>query len=344
MADYSFWEVIKNGNKVLMKTVGTVEQTYETTFVEEKLDRKNKMKARGTLLIALPNKDQLKFHSYTSSTSNTNEADNTAYGISTAHTQVNYIPPKPDIMFIDEQVENEYVDVVSNVSPSAVKTVESVDHDCDKRVMRPVWKNSRRANHENFANKMTHPHPKRRFVPQAILTKSGKLNIVGTPANTVRPVNTADLKPIMYYSRPISNAFKKGYLQAIRPFNKYSAYKKTIFNKEGNPQQKEYKEKGVIDSGYSRHMTGNNCYLTNYEDYDGGFVSFGDGKGRISRKGQIKLEHWILMMCTSLLDESQVLPRVPRKDNTYNVDLKSVVPTGGLTCLFAKATTDESNL
>nr|GEX40712.1 hypothetical protein [Tanacetum cinerariifolium] len=47
---------------------------------------------------------------------------------------------------------------------------------------------------------------------------------------------------------------------------------------KGNPQQKEYKEKGVIFSGCSRHITGNKCYLTEYEDYDGGFVSFGDGK------------------------------------------------------------------
>ncbi|GJS32249.1 hypothetical protein Tco_0530631 [Tanacetum coccineum] len=54
---------------------------------------------------------------------------------------------------------------------------------------------------------------------------------------------------------------------------------------QSNPHQKEYKEKGVIDSGCSRHMTGNRCYLAKYEDYDGGFVSFGDGKGRISRKG-----------------------------------------------------------
>ncbi|GKC71422.1 putative ribonuclease H-like domain-containing protein, partial [Tanacetum coccineum] len=37
-----------------------------------------------------------------------------------------------------------------------------------------------------------------------------------------------------------------------------------------------------------------------------------------------------------LLDKSQVLLRVPRKDNIYSVDLKSVVPTKGLTCLFAK--------
>ncbi|GKB31563.1 putative ribonuclease H-like domain-containing protein [Tanacetum coccineum] len=34
----------------------------------------------------------------------------------------------------------------------------------------------------------------------------------------------------------------------------------------------------------------------------------------------------------------------PRKDNMYSVDLKNVIPQGGLTCLFAKATLDESNL
>ncbi|GKA81668.1 putative ribonuclease H-like domain-containing protein [Tanacetum coccineum] len=64
MTDYSLWEVIKNGNKVLRRTVGTVEQEYEPTTAEEKQDRRNEMKARATLLMALPNKDQLKFHSY----------------------------------------------------------------------------------------------------------------------------------------------------------------------------------------------------------------------------------------------------------------------------------------
>ncbi|GKG55491.1 hypothetical protein Tco_0572131, partial [Tanacetum coccineum] len=32
----------------------------------------------------------------------------------------------------------------------------------------------------------------------------------------------------------------------------------------------------------------NKCYLDEYEDYDGGFVSFGEGKRRISSKGKIK--------------------------------------------------------
>ncbi|GJW95369.1 hypothetical protein Tco_0175041 [Tanacetum coccineum] len=64
MTDYSLWEVILNGNKVLKRTVREVDQIYEPTSAEEKQDRRNEMKARVTLLIALPNKDQLKFHSY----------------------------------------------------------------------------------------------------------------------------------------------------------------------------------------------------------------------------------------------------------------------------------------
>ncbi|GJR53017.1 ribonuclease H-like domain-containing protein [Tanacetum coccineum] len=45
-----------------------------------------------------------------------------------------------------------------------------------------------------------------------------------------------------------------------------------------------------------------------------------------------------------LLDENHFLLRVPRKDNMYSVDLKNIVPLGGPTCLFVKATLDESNL
>nr|GEW84945.1 putative ribonuclease H-like domain-containing protein [Tanacetum cinerariifolium] len=53
----------------------------------------------------------------------------------------------------------------------------------------------------------------------------------------------------------------------------------------------------------------------------------------------------ILKVCHyKLLDENHILLRVPRENNMYNVDLKNVVPSGSLTCLFAKATLDESNL
>ncbi|GJR12444.1 ribonuclease H-like domain-containing protein [Tanacetum coccineum] len=120
----------------------------------------------------------------------------------------------------------------------------------------------------------------------------------------------------------------------------------------GNPQL-ELQEKGVIDSGYSRHMTGNKSYLSNYEEIDGGFVAFGGSTkgGKITGKGKIgtcKLdfedvyfvkEHKfnlfsVSQMCDKknsvlftdtkcvvlspdfkLLDKNQVLLRVPKKNN-----------------------------
>ncbi|GJW42539.1 hypothetical protein Tco_0071338 [Tanacetum coccineum] len=68
---------------------------------------------------------------------------------------------------------------------------------CEQKVVRPMWNNTSRVNHKNFANKMTHPYPKRRFVPQVVLTKSGKLKTAGTTVNTTRPVKTADSKPMV---------------------------------------------------------------------------------------------------------------------------------------------------
>ncbi|GJY67558.1 hypothetical protein Tco_0469796 [Tanacetum coccineum] len=407
---------------------------------DEKHNRRNEMKARGTLLMALPNKDQLKFHSY--------KDEKLLMGaIDKRKTWINFVGCKKLLSVVDpggrgaiykredmnlkllrslpsewkthalisknkEEIKLKTKEIgktekereelkltfreVSNssnslehllesqvcdkfktrlgyntasftaASPAVESFVNSSDmlenqeynnfehlhYVCDKKVIRPVWNNSNRVNHKKFANKITHPHPNRKFVPQAVLTRSGKINTAGASVNTVvRPVNNAGSKPTMNHPRSITNAYKKGYSQVTRPFNKYSANKSSIFNKKvntvrvkdtavmdkaGNSQQKEYKEKGVIDSGFSRHMTGNKCYLTEYEYYDGGFVSIGDGKGRIS--GKVLSSHF------KQLNESQVLLRVPRKDNIYSVDLKSVVPTKDLTCLFDKAIIDESNL
>ncbi|GJV53801.1 ribonuclease H-like domain-containing protein [Tanacetum coccineum] len=125
-----------------------------------------------------------------------------------------------------------------------------------------------------------------------------------------------------------------------------------------NPQQ-ALKNQGIFNSGCSRHMTGNKDFLTDYQELDGGFVAFGG-----SARGELKFNLFsISQMCDKknnvlfteteclvlspdfkLLDESQVLLRVPRQSNMYSFDLKNVVPSVDLTCLFAKATIDESKL
>ncbi|GJR81385.1 ribonuclease H-like domain-containing protein [Tanacetum coccineum] len=131
--------------------------------------------------------------------------------------------------------------------------------------------------------------------------------------------------------------------------------------------QQDLKDKGVIDSGCSRHMTGNKSYLTNYEEINGGFVAFGGNfkGGKITGKDKIKTgkldfedvyfvkelkfnlfsvsqicdkknsvlftdtECVVLSSDFKLTDESHVLLKVPRKDNMYIVDLKNVIPQGG---------------
>nr|GEU92184.1 uncharacterized mitochondrial protein AtMg00810-like [Tanacetum cinerariifolium] len=136
------------------------------------------------------------------------------------------------------------------------------------------------------------------------------------------------------------------------------------------------------NSGCSRHMTGNKSFLTDYQNIDGVFVAFGGSpkEGKITGKGKIrtgKLDFKdvyfvkelkfnifsVLQMCDKknsvlftkteclvlspdfkLLDENQVLLKVPRHNNMYSFNLKNAAPSGGLTCLFVKDTIDESNL
>nr|GEU56546.1 hypothetical protein [Tanacetum cinerariifolium] len=65
MTDYSLWEVILNGDSpVPTRIVEGVSQPVAPTTAEKPLARKNKLKARGTLLMALSDKYQLKFNSH----------------------------------------------------------------------------------------------------------------------------------------------------------------------------------------------------------------------------------------------------------------------------------------
>nr|GFC76175.1 ribonuclease H-like domain-containing protein [Tanacetum cinerariifolium] len=65
MTDYSLWEVILNGDSPTpTRVVDDVVQAVAPTTVEQRLDKKNEFKARGTLLMALPDKHQLKFNTH----------------------------------------------------------------------------------------------------------------------------------------------------------------------------------------------------------------------------------------------------------------------------------------
>nr|GEX52535.1 putative ribonuclease H-like domain-containing protein [Tanacetum cinerariifolium] len=129
-----------------------------------------------------------------------------------------------------------------------------------------------------------------------------------------------------------------------------------------------------------RHMIGNKAHLVDYQDFKGGSITFGGSNGRITGKGKIKtsrldfknvyyveeLKHYNLFsvsqMCAKknkvlftdtdylvlslnfkLPDETQVLLKIPRQHNMYSFNLKNNDPSGDLSCLFVKASIDESN-
>nr|GEU66505.1 putative reverse transcriptase, RNA-dependent DNA polymerase [Tanacetum cinerariifolium] len=118
---------------------------------------------------------------------------------------------------------------------------------------------------------------------------------------------------------------------------------------EGNPQQ-DLKDKVVIDSECSRHMTGKKnpiLQLLKKLMEDLLPLEVNPKVGKLLEKNNVLFTDTacvVLSLDFKLTDESHVLLKVPRKDNMYSVDLKNVVLQGDITCLFAKATSEESNL
>nr|GEY68859.1 ribonuclease H-like domain-containing protein [Tanacetum cinerariifolium] len=99
----------------------------------------------------------------------------------------------------------------------------------------------------------------------------------------------------------------------------------------------------IADMGKKRklHMIGNISYLSDFEPFDGGYVSFGQGGCKIIGKGTIKTECIVLGRNFELSDDDNVLLRTPRQHNMYSIDLNNIVPHKDLTCLVAKASADE---
>ncbi|KAI3729553.1 hypothetical protein L6452_18214 [Arctium lappa] len=162
---------------------------------------------------------------------------------------------------------------------------------------------------------------------------------------------------------------------------KYSKNEESKFKNLGN-QQLKGKSIWHVDSGCSRHMTGNMSCLQDFKHINGGHVAFGDnltggkisGKGNVT-KGKMTFEdvyyvdqlkynllsvsqvcdkqHSILFTNTEcmilapgfkVVDESMILLRTPRKDNVYCLDMENVYSDSSLNCLVSKASVDESSL
>ncbi|GJY82562.1 putative ribonuclease H-like domain-containing protein, partial [Tanacetum coccineum] len=197
----------------------------------------------------------------------------------------------------------------------------------------------------------------RPFYKSTTLTKRSNNQNINTgrqTVNTVRPnVNTVRARGF--------NVVKPSACWVWRPIKPNGA--SLVFNKYN-----------YIDArGRSKHMSGNIAHLSDFKDFNGGYVTFGGGAngGRITGKGTIKTDKIdfedvyfvkelkfnlfsVSQMCDKknyvlftdseclvlspnfkLPDESQILLKIPRQNNMYSFDMKNIVPKDGLTCLVS---------
>nr|GEV53148.1 hypothetical protein [Tanacetum cinerariifolium] len=141
------------------------------------------------------------------------------------------------------------------------------------------------------AKKMAQPTP--RNSAHKVLTQSKPVSIT-----VVRPVSAAVPKINVTrprYAHPLVTKSKSPIIRHITriPSTKTSGNSPprvtAVQAPVGNPQH-ALKNKRVIDSGCSRHMTGNMSYLSDFEELNGEYVAFGGNSkgGKISGKGKIK--------------------------------------------------------
>nr|GEY57513.1 hypothetical protein [Tanacetum cinerariifolium] len=208
-------------------------------------------------------------------------------------------------------------------------------------------------------NKVNHQN---QFVPQAVLLRTGKVNIPH-----VRPQLVPTGKPKVFVpvptsrpNRPFSVPTGRGYSPLENPFS-------------------AAQDEGIFDSGCSRSMTGNKERLDDFQAFQGRKVTFGGCEGRITGKGTIRTltldfenvyyvkelqqfnllsisqicdkknrvlftdtECLVLSKDFKLPDDSMVVLKVPRKHNLYTINLNDLCPRGNLACLVAHASFDES--
>nr|GEY63781.1 ribonuclease H-like domain-containing protein [Tanacetum cinerariifolium] len=210
----------------------------------------------------------------------------------------NYMPPKPDLSFaslddsiykfkISETVTSLSKDVKDAPETSttfvekpkvrtnkmAKKSVSpnNVGKGTGHRESRPVWNNVQRINHQN------------KFAPIAISIRPGRIPVsaakLKAAASTISVVKGNGITGVKASAGCV-------WRPRVNEIDQISKDNRWIYTRVdyGHPQQ-ALENKGIVNSGCSRHMKRNKAYLVDYQKInDGGFVSFGSSRGKFKGK------------------------------------------------------------
>nr|GEW30253.1 hypothetical protein [Tanacetum cinerariifolium] len=326
------------------RIVDGVVQFVSPTIAEQRLAKKNELKARGTLLMALPDKYQLKFNIHKDAKS-LMEAIKKRFGVggydwsfqadeeptnyalmaytSSGSSSSSGSDNKTSSKYLSKLLESQVSDKTglgfdSQIFNCQVSKCEELDsHEYDNRVPKNIENDMYKIGEGYHAVpspytgtfmppkpdfvftddpttiRMTHPYSNRNVVPTTVLTR---LRVVSL--NATRTVPTAVTQSAVKSPRPVKHVVNKAHSPVRRPINQRTTTKNSNFNKkvttvkvnkvnvvQGNLQQ-ALKDKDVIDSGCSRHMTKNISFLLDFKEINGGYVAFGGNpkSGMISAK------------------------------------------------------------
>nr|GEX35722.1 hypothetical protein [Tanacetum cinerariifolium] len=312
MTYYALWKLILNGDSPpLIRFVEGVETSYPPTTVEEKL-------ARGTLLMALPNEHQLKFNSYKNAKSLMEAIEkrfkvNTAHGVYAANAS-----NLPNVNSLSDAMIYSFFASQSNTPQLDTEDMKQIDVD-DLEEMDLKWQmailtiRARRFLQKTGRNlgvkgtdtigfdktkvKCYNCHRKGHFARKYRATKHQDNRNRQAPKRTVPVKDTASNALVSQYTEISTcskaclkyyETLKEHYDNLKKDFNKsqfnLGAYKAGLESVEARLE-----DQGIFDIGCSRHMIGNKSFLTNYQEFDGGYVAFGGGP-----KGD--LTFWLLAL------------------------------------------------
>nr|GEW46206.1 putative ribonuclease H-like domain-containing protein [Tanacetum cinerariifolium] len=303
--------------------------------------------------------------------------------VKTNETQLkNVIAPIVEDWVFDSKDEHEIETESNQIKPSfaKVKFVKPIEHVKSLRKSVKKEENNRQTKYPRKNSQSPRDcdsYKKKKMVEKPVWNNARRANLF--KSNNIYPRTTVN------GAKPSLNVFQQTYSPVRRTFNQRTTPKNSDLKEKvntvtgkvttvgikpvisvvdgngenGNPQYTLH-DQGIFDSGCSRHMTGNKSFLTDYQEFDGGFVAFEGSpkRGKIYRKGKTrtgkldfedvyfvkelkfnlfsvsqmcdkknsvlftKTECLILSPDFKLLDENQVLLKVSRQNNMYSFDLK----------------------
>nr|GEV31343.1 hypothetical protein [Tanacetum cinerariifolium] len=365
-------DVIENGNsfKPVPRTTVNADGISTLTIpglvtIEEKAQKKNEVKARSMLLMALPNEHLLTFNQFKDAKTlfeaiqpRFSGNDDTKKTQRTLLKQMyeNFNASSIDIQVSTVSTPVSSHDNTSNLSDATVfkVAVSFAEHE-SKKVLPANWECRSLRNQES---RPRNQDSSRKTMNVEDTSSKAMVAIDGAGfdwsymADNEAPTNMALMAQTWRIEFSKSKFDLATYKRGLASVEEQLIF----YNKNEGAPQDALKDQGYFDSGWGAKggkITGKGTIKTGKLDFEDAYFvkelqfNLFSVSQMCDKKNSvlfIDTEYFVLSPNFKLADESQVLLKVPRKNNMYSFDMKNIVPQKDLTCLLVKATNDESML